>query len=239
MSRAYSEQTIGTRLRRAQEILLHISGFANYNPVNPQDQVAEWRNTVQQLEQAILDTATAEQQYRLATEQRQKAFRDDEFSVLKSLKYIRSIVFAQYPKTSRQRQIILGQLDKMSSSKRKKAVVPAIGAAAEGEIAKSPSQSHSSYASLTVSFRELVQILQSANYQSNLPEINLPNLQARAQQLSQLNDQVSQTAQSLEQTRRQRDAYLEQLTEGIQRIKHYTRYTYGDKSEAYLAVKPL
>lgn len=238
MNRSYSERTQGTRLRRLQDLVLQISGFVNYNPPNPTDTLNELSALATNLEQAMLAETTAELDYRVATEERQKAFRDGEFSVTKTLKYIRSIAVVNFGKESRSTAVIVQAIHKIAPPTRKKPAL-AVGAATAEALAPTRSQSHCSYASMTMAFRELVQLLVGTNYQTNIPQLQLPNLQQFANQLTQHNNTVAQTATALENLRRDRDTLLQQADDAVSRVKNCIKYLYGVNSSEYLAVKPI
>ncbi len=101
MSNNSFERTHGTLINSMQNLLQRISQFAGYQPPNANDSIAAIENLVQSLVQANNNEAAQLTAYRLATDERQNAFRGDDYSVSKILKYIRATVIANSGKKSR------------------------------------------------------------------------------------------------------------------------------------------
>ena len=263
MSTSKLECTVGAFIRKMENVCMHLSEFSNYQPLNPKVSIAALEDLVQRLVQANKSEAQQLASYYLLAEQRRSAFKKDVHSVEKVLTLINSNVISLMGKDSKASQMVAAQIRDMRGAVKKtkaeaaKAVVPPVVPSAPAvpvpgqttnsvptvtpapakKVRKKPSQSHKSYASLTFSFLDLIEILKTFPYQSDNPELELAQLENFGLQLKDLNNQVDLANSIHERCLQERNACLEEAKERLSRVKSYVKVRYGAKSWEYGEVK--
>ena len=234
-----SENTFGSILRRAQDLLTYILGFVGYNPPRAQESTAGMTTLINSI---IAINATESSQYanyRSAVDARQIAFINRPGSIDKLLSPIKGAVDAQYGKKSAEAIIINSIIKKMRSTKLPKTpsstTVPT-----EASLAKVISQSERSYGSMTQSFNDIINSLtQFVGYNPTNNSLKVASLQTTATQITALNNAVAQKIQLLNATRSGRHVFYSDLKDRVQRIKSYVKAQYGTSSPEYKLIKGI
>lgn len=236
MANSYSEQTHGAELRRLQKMNNLIASFTNFNPPHPDDTIAQMQILEQALVQANIDEATQKATYQISVNQRQQAFFHADFSLTKILKYLSAVVLATYSSRDKEYLIVKSQIRKIRGAA--PVAKSVVGAAATATIEK-VSQSHRSYASLTLAFSDLVQILSTLQYAPNRPELQIPQLQNFVTQLTTLSNTAEINLSELNRLRLKRDELFAEVPVRLKRLKNYIRFQYGDTSYEYTEAKKI
>jgi len=228
------ESSFGARLLRAQNLLSYISNFEDYNPPRAEENVTEFGKLLENIATLNAEETTLQQQYNTAVTNRVNAFRKSERSVSKLLAPIRAQVQAQYGKNSTE----FRQVDSIVKTMRDTKV--SVKPATENTSAVRVSQSEQSYGSLTQYFRDLVQTLaQMPDYNPSNQDLQVKQLDAFANQLVQLNNEVAQRYQQLRDSRNRRRELYEELKDRVGRIKAYVKANYGTASSEYELIKGM
>lgn len=225
-----NERTQGAILRQLQNAIAKLSQFSGYNPPNPEDSIANLQQLEQQLLQSNQDESITKMQYHLAVAEKRKLFFEQEYSLDKTLKYIRANVIASLGMNAKEVKPISAQIRKIRGTAPRSA--SSVGAAAENVLDR-PSRSHRSYGSLTLMFNSLIQSLQAISYSSAVPELEIPQLQTFVQQLTDVCNQTEQKIVEMNRIRYERDAQLKSVSIRMQRIKNYVLTRYGVGSTEY------
>lgn len=231
-----SENTFGARLRRAQDLLNYIQGFAGYTPPRAQESVANLTTLVTSIVNANASESAVQQQYKSAVDLRQAAFKGLNTSVEKLLAPIKGAVEAQYGKKSTEAVAITTIITNMRSTKLVKPP-PDPSVAAQS---KTISQSERSYGSMTQMFNDIISTLtQFTAFNPTNNTIKIAGLQATATQLTALNNNVATRIQALKTTRASRQTLYADLKDRVQRIKSYVKAQYGVNSNEYKLIKGI
>ena len=227
------ESGLGAKLKRAQDLITYLNGFSNYNPPRPEESIAQLTTLTGSIAAANAAADGQREIYRLAVDDRQKIFRDDESSVLKVLSPLRGAVEAQYGKESKQTTIISGLVRGMRSSKITKSP-------ADPANDKAVSTSQQSYGSMAQQFSHIVSALQSfGNYDPSNASLKIAALEQKIQSIDTINNTIATSIQQLSVNRSNRTALYEDLGERAQRVKSYIRAEYGNQSQEYRLIKGL
>lgn len=231
-----TENTFGAKLRRAQDLLTYISGFAGYAPPRSQESVAGFTTLINSI---IATNATGSSQlenYKAAVDARQAAFSKKTGSVEKLLSPIKGAIEAQYGKKSTEAVTVNTIIKKMRATKLTKAPVDP----AKPEQAKTISQSERSYGSMTQFFNDIVNSLtQFTAFNPSSNALKIATLQTIATQLTALNNTVAQKIQLLKTTRTSRQTQYIDLKDRVQRIKSYVKAQYGNTSTEFNLIKGI
>jgi hypothetical protein len=225
--------SFGVRLRKGQDLVAYINGFANYSPPRLLESPGEVSSLVNSI--AGYNAAEAEQVeiYRNATFERAKAFRKSQGSIDAMATAIRSAVIAQYGTRSAELNsvnIILRRLRSNTVIKTEAETVP--NEPADSTTARTRSHSERSYAATTQIFNNLVSTLGKFNaYDPAITSLKLPALQVVGLNLTTLNDAVANSVKALKSAREARDLAFTDFNERVLRIKAYVKAQYGTKSE--------
>ena len=231
-----TERGFGARLQRAQDLRNYLQGFSNYNPPRPQEGLALFTPFVASIITANSTETSLQQQYKIAIDSRQAAFRGGENSVMKLLAPIKGAVEAQYGKKSTE-AVVINQIIK--SMRATKLVKPPEEPGDAAQI-KSISTSERSYGSMTQFFNDIISTLQQfIAYNPSNPNITVASLQSTSVLLSQYNSDVAQKVQALKFIRAQRLNLYKDLKDRVQRIKSYVKAEYGTTSTEYNLIKGL
>lgn len=236
------ESGLGAKLKRAQDLLVLVSQFQNFNPPRPEEQISSFSSLLDELLIANNNIAQLEEQTAISVNARQNAYRNNEFSIIKSLSLIAKAVEAQFGKKAKETELVLKIVRQMRPSTKKKATAnPISDGATDVKIIPVPkSISELSFGTIIQRFRNLVETLgQLPGYDPSNPELKIAALSAKADQLLVLNNEVTLKKQNLQAARFARtDKYL-QMTDSAKRIKAYILATYGKSSQENNAVKGL
>lgn len=231
-----SENTFGAKLRRAQDLLTYIPGFAAYAPPRPQESLANLTTLVNAIITNNATESSQQENYKVAVDNRQAAFSKKTGSVDKLLSPIKGAVEAQFGKKSTETTTINAIIKKIRSTKITKEPIDPT----KTEQQKTISQSERSYGSITQFFNDIINTLtQFTAFNPSNNTIKIATLQATATQLTTLNNQVAQKVQQLKVTRATRLSQYADLKDRVQRIKSYVKAQYGNNSTEYNLIKGL
>jgi hypothetical protein len=236
------ESGLGAKLKRAQDLLVLVSQFQNFNPPRSEDQIASFSSLLDELLIANNTIAQLEEQTAISISQRQDAYRNNEFSVLKSLTLIAKAVEAQFGKKAKETELVLKIVRQMRPSSKKKATsTPISDGATDVKIIPVPkSISELSFGTIIQRFRNLIETLgQLPGYDPSNPELKVASLSAKADQLLVLNNDVTLKMQNLKAARFSRTEKYLQMTDSAKRIKAYVLAEYGKNSQENNVVKGL
>jgi hypothetical protein len=231
-----SERGYGAILENAKKLLTTIASFANYQASRSEDSLVEYQKLIQDCEKDNSTVATGLSEYTMAVDKRSKAFSTKEpNSMDKLLSPIAKAVAAQYDKTSKEYETIMGIITRMRSQKLEKAP-----ANPTEEKKESISKSELSYGSKLQNFKDLIANLEVfGNFNPANPAIKIEALKARVTELEALNTAVNAKLAPLTLARGSRKEVFEELTKRVQRIKANVSSIYGNNSAEYKQVKGL
>lgn len=231
-----AENTFGARLRRAQDLLNYIQGFAGYAPPRGQESVAGFTTLINSIIATNGNESSVQQQFKSAVDLRQAAFKGATTSVEKLLAPIKGAVESQFGKKSTESEAVTAIIKNMRSTK---LVKPPVDPNAPAQ-AKTISQSERSYGSMTQMFNDIISTLgQFTGYNPTNAAIKIAGLQATATQLTTLNNTVAQKIQALKTARASRQSLYTDLKDRVQRIKSYVKAQYGINSNEYKLIKGI
>lgn len=231
-----TEMSFGAKLRRAYDLLSVIEKLEGYQPPRQEEQLEGFTGFVQKLEAANVSASNLSVAYKVAVDQRAKAFRRSDDSMEKFLVQIRGAVQAQYGKSSTQMTIVTGIIRKIRSTKLTKPPADPTNPASE----KAVSHSQRSFGSVTQFFSDLVNSMESfPDFDPSNEKIKIPALKERFNHLHQLNNAVISATQDMQVAVASRKAIFEELGEREQRIKAYIKAQFGPDSQAYHAIRGL
>jgi hypothetical protein len=230
------ENTFGAKLRRAQDLLTYIQGFAGYAPPRAQESVANLTTLINSIVAANANETGIQQQFKAAVDARQANFKGTTTSVEKLLAPIKGAVEAQFGKKSTESVAITTIIKKMRSTK---LVKPPVDPNAPAQV-KTISQSERSYGSMTQLFNDIISTVgQFAAYNPTNNAIKIAGLQATSTQLTTLNNTIAQKIQVLKTARASRLTLYTDLKDRAQRIKSYVKAQYGINSNEYKLIKGI
>ncbi|MEI6764097.1 MAG: hypothetical protein WCM76_00565 [Bacteroidota bacterium] len=222
-----SPKSFGAQLHKAQNLVVYIRDFDGYNPPREQEQLASMTTLVNGLVTLNDSEAAMKENYSHAAFLRAKAFRRSGESVEKLLPCIRGAVEAQYGKHSIELSIIAGYIRRMRTSR---PVCPV----AEPDTATEPravSRSERSYGAVAGLFRDIISALsQFQGYNPAADSLKIDSLQALADCLDGMSDNIAQATVLLKNARTARIAQYKELAERVTRIKAYVKAQYGYRS---------
>ena len=111
------ENTFGSKLRNAQDLVSTLQGFTGYAPPRTQETVASMTTLINSIVTANNALGNTQQQYKSAVSARQLAYYGTSNSIDKLLSPISGAVEAQYGKASPESQSIGGLIKTMRSTK--------------------------------------------------------------------------------------------------------------------------
>lgn len=230
---ATSENTLGTKLSKAQAFITTLQGFTNYKPLRPTESITELQQLVSAIATANNDVTTALQQYSDAVEQRQQVFYKGANSIRKLVVPINAAVKATFGKTSLESKQVNTLVQKIAGEKPVKIK--------EGDKETIISQSQRSFGSQAQHFEEIVTLLANKGtaYDPGNSAISAAALQSMVTGLPQLNFNVTTRYNILKQKRDARMALYNDLSERIARAKESVKSQYGIKSTEYGMVKGI
>lgn len=236
------ESGLGAKLKRAQDLLVLVAQFQNFNPPRSEDQIGSFSSLLDELLIANNTIAQLEEQTAISISLRQNAYRNNEFSVLKSLTLIAKAVEAQFGKKAKETELVLKIVRQMRpSSKKKTSGSPVSEGATDVKIIPVPkSISELSFGTIIQRFRNLIETLgQIPAYDPSNPELKVSALSTKADQLLVLNNEVTLKMQNLKAARFSRTEKYLLMTDSAKRIKAYVLAEYGKNSQENSVVKGL
>ena len=229
-----SETGFGPKIRRAQDLLVFLNGYPVYNPPRSEESLAEMTLLINDISSLNDIESLQMNDYRLAVDNRQNAFRNDPGSIRKLLSPLANAVVAQFGKSAKQTILIMEIVNKIRSTKVTKPKAP------EGGAKPPVSKSEQSYGSLAKAFADLVTaVSQLPGFNPSNTALTIPALQQKVTELAQLSDDVAQRTQVLGVTKSKRADKYEILHDRVQRIKAYIKAHYGIASQEYKSIRAL
>jgi hypothetical protein len=233
---AYTESSFGARLGKAQELLVFIQGFENYNPTRLEETVEGFGILVSDFSNLNNQVAGSLEEYREITKERQIQFKDSPISMIKTLPQVRGAVESQFGKQSVQARDLSALIRKIRGVKITKAPK---SLETDQQIA-TQSISQKSYGALTQLFSDFVTSVEKfQGYQISNPNLTIQGLWDKATVLKEVNIAVANRVQQLSNTRSQRIANHDDLKDRVQRIKGYVKAQYGLNSQEYSLIKGI
>lgn len=226
-----SENTLGMRIKNAEDTLIILGSLANFKPLVPEDAPAEVSKLIAELKTADQAEAVTWQNYSLSTAKRRDLIGKDKESLQKSISPIRAYLQAMYGRENQQfinLNKIMQQITGFKPEREKK-----------NPDQKSISTAQTSYASVTQVFSDLIATLQTLNPVYNPPNasISLPKLQEKYQLISEASTQVTDSFNLLNNARQKRNALDGELRNRLKRIKKSVQSQYGNASAEYSKLK--
>jgi len=230
------ENTFGSKLRNAQDLITFVQGFAGYAPPRAQESLASMNALITNIVSTNNTLANTQQQYALAVRNRQDAYRGTANSIEKLLSPLKGAVEAQYGKNSKESIAVAGIVKAMRATK----LIKLPADPTKGTQESTLSQSERSYGSIIQSFNSLIGSLQQfAGFNPSNPNLRIPALQSTAAQINILNNTVAQRIQTLKANQTNRNTLYTDLKDRVQRIKAYVKAQYGISSTEYNLVKGI
>ena len=230
------ENTFGSKLRNAQDLVSTLQGFTGYAPPRTQETVASMTTLINSIVTANNALGNTQQQYKSAVSARQLAYYGTSNSIDKLLSPISGAVEAQYGKASPESQSIGGLIKTMRSTK----LIKLPADPTKGTQEKTLSQSERSYGSIIQGFNNIVSHLQQfTGFNPSNTNLKIATLQATATQITTLNNTVAQRIQALKTSQASRNTQYADLKDRVQRIKAYVKAQYGTSSTEYNLVKGI
>ncbi len=231
-----SENSFRARVGRAQEFLAYISGFENYNPPRPEENIENVRAVITELVDIMSKVASLNDLHKAAINARYFAFFEKEDSVQKLLVQIRAAVDSLYGKTSPQASAVGKIIRDMRNVKVRKEIVDI-----NNEISvESAGRSEKSFGSVTYFFHEILATIQNyQDYATSNTRVSLESLKQTAERLVALNGDVNKKYQDLDAAREMRETRYIEFRNRSQRIKAYVRGQYGMNSKEYNLIRGL
>jgi hypothetical protein len=228
------ESGLGAKIKQAQDLLVIVSQFQDYNPPRVEDQIPAFTTLVQQIVSVNTSIAQFSENYRISVDARRNEYIENEFSLIKLLSPICNAVEAQYGKDSKQTKLVR-EIARQLRSYRPNKTNPTPETLT---VSKTVSKSEMSFGSMVQKFRNIVDtVSQYGDYAPQKAELQLANLQAKAEALVALNNDVLTKLQTLKTAQFNRTELYADLKQRALRIKSYIRANYGNKSQEYQLVK--
>ncbi|MDX2305970.1 MAG: hypothetical protein NW226_24385 [Microscillaceae bacterium] len=230
---AQNENTFGTRISNAETLILSITKFNNFTPLEAQDAPEEMYKLIAALKQSGLKVTEGLSKYAQAVEIRANHFDKQADSLKKILSNINAYIKALIGKNGKESETINQKIIQLRGDSPKKDKA--------NPDDKSVSTSQQSYASITQNFVELITVLSTLSkaYAPANEYIKLEALRAKHQAIEEANKNVKIAYSNLSDARLERDKWYEDLKNRCQRIKNAVKSQYGNTSKEYAEVKGL
>jgi hypothetical protein len=229
------KSSFGARLRGGQDTVVNISSFANYHSPRQEESPEAMSSLINEIILSESEEVAIKENYSMAVDLRQKAFRNNTDSIEKLLSPISGAVVAQYGKGSKEFALISSVIKTMRSTK---LVKPPVNPDNTAETKRSISHSNLSYASMTMHFNDLTSTIAEFNgFTSSNSTITVEGLKQICTNITNLNNSVVQNYNALVVSRSKRNALFTELSERLTRIKAYVKAQYGFKSDEYKLIK--
>lgn len=230
------EGSFREKLGRAKFLVNTISEFENYAPTRPEDQIAGMTSFVEELVTINDKVATLKDSKKSLTDDRRKAFLEDEDSLLQLIIQIKAAVESQYGRKSSEAIMINRNIALMRSVKPKKS---AKEPKPEGE-GSSYNRSEKSYGSMANVLNDIISSLSNyPDFATSNERVKVDALKATSAKLDNFNAQIAKSELEVDFAADQRVALYTELKARTQRIKTYVKGQYGHTSREYLSIKGL
>jgi hypothetical protein len=229
------KSSFGARLRGGQDTVVNISSFANYHSPRQEESPEAMSSLINEIILSESEEVAIKENYSMAVDLRQKAFRNNTDSIEKLLSPISGSVIAMYGKNSKEFALVNSVIKTMRSTK---LVKPPVNPDNTAETKRSISHSNLSYASMTMHFNDLTSTIAEFNgFTSSNSIITVEGLKQICTNITNLNNSVVQNYNALVVSRSKRNALFTELSERLTRIKAYVKAQYGFKSDEYKLIK--
>jgi glutamyl/glutaminyl-tRNA synthetase len=228
-----SENTFGTKIQNAQNLVTNLQTFAAYKPLNVTESVAEMITLINATKLANDTSANKLQSFTLMVDIRQKLYDKEDDSLKKTITPIIALIRGQYGKESKEASSINEQIKKMRGTTKVKS---------EKKLdEKSISTSQQSYSSVVQSFADLISSLEALTPAFNPPIDNLkiPKLKEKLEKIGQTTNEITGVFGELSQARNTRNELYKDVKKRCQRIKESVKGQFGVKSTEYALIKGL
>jgi len=231
-----SDNSFRARMGRAKEFLTYISGFENYKPPRPEENVESMGAIINELIDIMSNVASLNDLHKAAMNVRLDAFYEKDDSVQKLLVQIRAAIDALYGKTSQQATVVGKIIRDMRNVKVRKEKVDI-----NNEVSvESVGRSEKSYGSVTFFFHEILATIQNyQDYATSNDRVSKESLKQTAEKLVAINGDVNKKYQDLDAARELRETRYIEFRNRTQRIKAYVRGQYGLNSKEYNLIRGL
>jgi hypothetical protein len=223
----YSERTLGARLLNAEILSSHVSTFANYVPIRPEDSVANYKAFIANVKTTNTIVATNLTAYSSAVESRQNVFSKNDDSLKKSIIGIAAYARSKFGRNSKEVKDITALIVKIRGESTKKLK--------RDDQGNYVSQSELSYGSQTTHFAEII----GTDYAPTNASIKLANLNTLLNVLTASNIAVASAYGKLKTIRDSRFMQYKELKTRSIRVKDAVCSIYGFKSTEYMLIKGL
>jgi len=231
-----SDSSFRARLARAEDLVTYISGFQNYSPPRPEENVEGMKAMIRTLFDVNALVTARQKDYSTAVDARFNAFWQEENSVQKLIVQIRAAVEAQFGKKSTEASVVNRIIKRMREIKITKTSTnpetPAQKVAA--------SRSDRKFGTMTHYFNDIVTTIENiADYDSTNERVKKQALKDTAVKLSYFNSEVARKDQEWNAAGDQRLLHYAELKVRADRIKAYVKGFYGMKSQEYELIKGM
>jgi hypothetical protein len=100
------ESGLGARVQKAQDLLVLVQQFQDFNPPRVEDQISAFSALVQEILSVNSAIAQLTENYRIAVSMSKNEYAENDFSVIKLMSPICNAVEAQYGKTAKQTVLV-------------------------------------------------------------------------------------------------------------------------------------
>ena len=226
-----SENTFGSRIKNAEDVVTIVSTFVNFKPLNIEDNLTDVSKLITEVKSSNQEEASSLQQYSVSTTTRTNLVLKDTDSLKKLMSPIRAYLLAVYGKTDKQYLNINSILNQIIGSKSVKE--------RKNADEKSISIYQQSYASLIQSFSDLIATLSTLSpaYKPTNEAITLEMLKTKHTLIEQTNNAITANFNTLKTARERRNTLYADLKTRIQRIKQTVLSQYSNRSVEYKKIK--
>ena len=228
-----TERTLGSRIANADALATHLTTFAAYAPIRPEDSVVNYKAHITSTKAANTLVATNQTIYSNAVENRVKLFSKNPDSLAKVLGLIASYVRSKFGKTSKEADDVAKLISKIRGTRNAK-----LKKNEEGEFV---SQSQVSYGSRTMKFADIIAKLAQfgTDYAPTNVKVKLLALNAQLAGLTTANNAVASAYGLLKPSKDVRASLYLDLKDRSGRIKESVKSQFGIKASEYKLIKGL
>jgi hypothetical protein len=228
-----NEKTFGSKLANAETLATHLTTFATYAPVRPEESIVNYKGLITTIKTNNALVASTQTTYSQATDKRAKLFSKNTDSMLKTLAPIAGQIRAKFGKTSKEAEYIASLITKIRGESSKK-----LKKDNEGEFV---SQSERSYGSQTQTFTDIITTLTTygTDYAPTNPKIKLPALNTQLTALTTANANVTSAYGAYKPAKDNRQIQYADLKDRSNRIKESVKSQFGTTSNEYKLIKGL
>ena len=221
------------------KLISFVNGYGTaYNPSDPNLQLSELQRLYADAQAALIDLRIKKRVYDNKVNHRKVLFKDLRafasrlISILKASKVSKELLADATGFTRKMR------------GGRAKSITPTINVDMTATMPARNSTSQQSYTQVTNHFSDLITLLNAEpNYRPNEPEAQIVNLQAKEQELMNINNEIDIFYVQLSNARSMRDNLLYKgainLHNTAIEVKSYVRGAFGPKSTEYAKLKAL